>query len=81
MAEFSKQWCDLNDTEIPWDFDILTEVDNLPPGHYFALICEGFGFVAVGKDENDEIILAMPDDKDDIYGGTVTWKKYDEIVK
>ena len=81
MAEFSKQWCDLNDTEMPWGFDILNEVENLPPGHYFALICEGFGFVAVGKDENDEIILAMPDDKDDIYGGTVTWKKYDEIVK
>lgn len=53
----------------------------LPSGHYFASICEGFGFIAIGKDENEEIILAMPDNKDDIYGGTVTWKKYNEIVK
>jgi len=64
MAEFSKQWCDLNDTEMPWDFDILEEDDDIDD-----------------DDDFDDDMEDDDDDKDDIYGGTVTWKKYDEIVK
>jgi len=22
MADFSKQWCEINDSDMPWDFDI-----------------------------------------------------------
>ncbi len=50
MADFSKQWCELNDPEMPWDFDILEEFGKLPKNHYISIICEGFGFIAIMRD-------------------------------
>ena len=29
MADFSKQWCEINDPDMPWDFDILEEAEKL----------------------------------------------------
>jgi hypothetical protein len=49
MAEFSKQWCELNDPEMPWDFDIIDVANNLKQNYYIPYICEGFGFSAIGK--------------------------------
>jgi len=49
MAEFSKQWCELNDPEMPWDFDIIEVANNLKQNYYIPYICEGFGFSAIGK--------------------------------
>lgn len=49
MAEFSKQWCELNDPEMPWDFDIMEVADGLTHNFYIPYICEGFGFSAIGK--------------------------------
>ena len=34
MAEFSKQWCELNDPEMPWDFDILEVANGLTNNFY-----------------------------------------------
>lgn len=81
MAEFSKQWCELYDPELPWDFDIMEEFHKLTPGNYVPYICEGFSFIAIGKteDSEEECILAMP--VDDAPFGTVTWKKYKDIIK
>lgn len=77
MADFSKQWCEINDPEMPHDFDILEEAAKCKPNYSISYICEGFGFIAIGKDENDEIVLAMPNYEDN----TMTWKPYNEIVK
>ena len=49
MAEFSKQWCEANDPELPWDFDIEEEFDQLEPGEFVSLICEGYGFLGLQK--------------------------------
>ena len=29
MSDFSKQWCDINDPDMPYDFDILEVFSNL----------------------------------------------------
>ena len=49
MAEFSKQWCEINDPDMPWDFDIFEVANNLTQNFYIPYICEGFGFSAIGK--------------------------------
>lgn len=79
MAEFSKQWCELYDNEMPSDFDILEEFSKLEYDSYIPIICEGFGFIAIGKDETGECVLAFP--IEDAPYGTVVWKKYNEIIK
>ncbi len=77
MADFSKQWCEINDPEMPHDFDILEEAAKCKPNYSISYICEGFGFIAIGRDEDGEIVLAMPNYEDN----TMTWKPYNEIVK
>jgi hypothetical protein len=47
MADFSKQWTDIYDSEFPWDFDIEVEAETIPRGYYKPIICEGFGFIAI----------------------------------
>lgn len=81
MADFSKQYCELHDPEMPHDFDIMEEYHKLKPGNYIPYICEGFGFVAIGKfdDKDESCMLAMP--VDDAPYGTVVWKAYEQIVK
>jgi hypothetical protein len=78
MAEFSKQWCELNDPEMPSDFDIMEEFHKLKEDCYVPYICEGFGFIAIGK-MDDNCMLAMP--VDDAPFGTVVWKPYEAIIK
>jgi hypothetical protein len=77
MADFSKQWCEINDPEMPHDFDILEEAAKCKPNYSISYICEGFGFIAIGRDEEGEVVLAMPNYEDN----TMTWKPYNEIVK
>jgi hypothetical protein len=77
MADFSKQWCEINDPEMRYDFDILEEANKLEPNSYVSMICEGFGFVAIAKDETGEVLLALKDWDTD----TTSWMPYNEIVK
>lgn len=53
MADFSKQYCDKFDPEFPYDFDILEVYDTLDEGNYIPIICEGLGFIAIGKNINN----------------------------
>lgn len=82
MADFSKQWCEINDPEMPHDFDIMEEYHKLKPGHYIPWICEGFGFTAIAKmdDEDETCMLLMPHyDSTGMTGGV--WRSYNDIVK
>ena len=81
VADFSKQWCDANDPDMPYDFDIMEEYHKVKPGSYVPYICEGFGFIAIGKwDDNDETcMLAIPVENAPF--GTVVWKAYDQVIK
>jgi len=71
MADFSKQWCDINDPDMPWDFDIREEFDKLRKNSYVSIICEGFGLVAIGNVEDECYLCMMNDDT-----GTWTWVNY-----
>ena len=58
MAEFSKQYCELHDMGFEGDFDIMEEYHKVKPGSYVPYICEGFGFIAIGKwDDQDETCI------------------------
>jgi len=65
MADFSKQYCELYDPEMPHDFDIDMVASTLNNHYYKSYICEGFGFIAIGKDSNGEITLCFPNDNSD----------------
>ena len=52
MADFSKQYTEINNSEIPGDFDIIDEFNKLEDDHYISMICEGFGFIAIGKQKD-----------------------------
>ena len=82
MAEFSKQWVELNDPEMGWDFDIeaiASEMPNSTMTDYY--LCEGFGAVAIGKDENGEIQLAIATGNYNDEGHIeVEWKALEEVI-
>ena len=76
MAEFSKQWCEINDPDMPWDFDILEVAEQLEPEYGLPYICEGFGFTYIAKNEKGDIVLRFPyyiDEK-------MNWKTYNEVI-
>jgi len=77
MADFSKQWCEINDDEMPWDFDILEIAEQLEPEYALPYICEGFGFTFIAKDEKGDIVLGFSDYITD----TIEWKTYNEVIK
>jgi hypothetical protein len=74
MADYSKQWCDINDSDMPHDFDILEEFGKLPKNNYIPIICEGFGFLAIMRNHEDRCLLAFDDD------GEIIWEEYDQFI-
>jgi hypothetical protein len=75
MAEFSKQYCEMNNMGFEGDFDILEEFDTLSIGYYKSIICEGFGFVALAKDVNGKCLVGLRDND-----GKVIWESYDNFI-
>jgi hypothetical protein len=75
MADFSKQWCDANDPDMSYDFDILEVFSKLKHDTYESWVCEGYGFGAIAN-VNGECMLYMPT-KD---GGNGVWTAYDKVV-
>jgi hypothetical protein len=76
MADFSKQWCEINDSDMPWDFDIEEIADRLDPEYGLHYICEGFGFTMIAKDEKGNVILGFPD----YVTNAIDWKTYNEVI-
>jgi len=75
MANFSKQWCDINDPEMPYDFDIEEVAGSLQAGYAVPEICEGFGFSFVGKGHEGKTILGFLNDQDEM-----DWVDYQEFI-
>lgn len=69
MADFSKQWCEANDPEMPWDFDIIEEYNKLQEGYFIPMICEGYGFGAIAKVKGECLLLIDEE-----------WKPYDIVI-
>jgi hypothetical protein len=64
MADFSKQWCDIWDPEMPSDFDIDLIAKDLSRDCYYPIICEGLGTISIYKDSYDRIWLGYPKEKE-----------------
>jgi hypothetical protein len=69
MADFSKQWCDQNDPDMPYDFDVIEEFKKLSEDHYIPMICEGYGFLGILNDKGECKVLI--DDK---------WILFDDVI-
>lgn len=86
MAEFCKQWAQMYDPEGGWDFCIEEVSNQLDPNYYVPMICEGFGFIAIGRDENYNVLLAIPTgetetDENGQISDKVIWQAYEDVVK
>jgi hypothetical protein len=75
MSDFSKQWCDANDPDMPSDFDILEVFSRLKYNTWESWICEGYGFGAVANIDG-ECMLNMPAE-DGVHG---KWVPYEDVV-
>ena len=80
MAEFSKQYIEKSNFDFKPDFDILELAESIENEHYIPIICEGFGFTAIGKDESGNILVAMPTGDSQGEEIEVVWKKLEEIL-
>ena len=74
MADFSKQWCEINDSDMPSDFDIDEIFNGLSENSYVNYICEGFGFDAIGNIDG-ELMVSIPTESDQF-----KWITYDELI-
>ena len=57
MATYSKQWCDLYNLETKPAFDIELIAESMIAGTYRPIVCDGFGFTAIGKSKENIIEL------------------------
>jgi hypothetical protein len=81
MADYSKQWVEMNDHKMGWDFDIEAIAAEMKPGTinpYY--ICEGLGSVAIGKDDNGVVHLAISTGVFGDEGHEVHWKTLEEVL-
>jgi hypothetical protein len=74
MADFSKQWCESYDPEMPWDFDIIEEANKLKPNYGIKIICEGYGFSEIIKDNNNNIKLGF------YHGEEMNYKSLEQVI-
>ena len=77
MAQFSKQWCDINNTSMPHDFDIDIIAKDLYRDRYYPIICEGLGFNCIHKDAHGILWLAYGRDTN---GNSTNWKRYKSVM-
>ena len=77
MAEFSKQYCQLNDMGFDGDFDVYEEWSKLKPGFSVAYICEGLGFNAIARPEHSDTVLVYIKNWDD--DSKSKWVDFDEM--
>jgi hypothetical protein len=70
MADFSKQYCQVNNMGFDGDFDVYEEWAKLTPGYGVAYLCEGFGFHWIAKEETGDRVLVLVGDK---------WENFDEM--
>jgi hypothetical protein len=60
MADFSKQWCDVNDLDMSYDFDILEVFGKLKDGSEFFTNLPNYPDLIDKLQENQIIIEVQP---------------------
>ena len=58
MAEFSKEYCIERNMGFEGDFSIKEEFNKLEKDHDIGIVCEGYGFIAIARNKDDECLLA-----------------------
>jgi len=58
MSEFSKEYCIERNMGFEGDFSIEEEFNKLEKDHCTGMICEGYGFLAIARNQDDECLLA-----------------------
>jgi len=81
MADFSKEYCERYDFEMPHDFSVIEIFNDLKPGYYKSCICEGYGFIAVLKTENEicQVAFLLPYEEEDEQ--MIKWVPFDQVTK
>jgi hypothetical protein len=52
MAEFSKEYIECENWNIPHDFCVMDEFKKLKEGEHLDIICEGFGFTRIHRNNH-----------------------------
>jgi hypothetical protein len=77
MAEFSKQYVQNFETEIGgWDFDIEEIAEELEPNQAISMICEGFGFSWISKNNEGDTLLIFVNHS----SGEINFKTLEETI-
>lgn len=66
MAEFSKEYCIEKNMEFQGDFSVEEEFNHLEKDNYTGMICEGYGFIAIARNQEDQCLVAYRDADDGI---------------
>ena len=74
MAEFSKEYCLEKNMGFEGDFSIKEIFENLEKDNHIGIICEGYGFMAIARNKEDQCLLAYRDDDFDIIWDEYTFK-------
>jgi len=75
MGCYSKQWCDLSNSETPSDFDIEIVANDMRSHSYKSKSCEGIGFDKIYKDQFGRIWLGFQKNN-----GDYLWQPYQNVV-
>jgi hypothetical protein len=59
MAEFSKEYIEYENWDVPNDFCVMDEFKKLKQGETIDIICEGFGFTRIHRNAN-QCLLWFP---------------------
>jgi hypothetical protein len=80
MAEFSKEYCERYNFEMPYDFSIEEICSELRPGYYQSHICEGYGFIAIAKSKEGVCQVAFPLPYEEGDEQMVKWIPFDQVT-
>ena len=78
MAIYSKQYCDLYDPSLEWEFDIEAIAQDMYREYFYPIVCEGLGFMCIHKDRYGKLWLAFNDDGKQNY---YDWKRYETVMQ
>jgi hypothetical protein len=66
MAEFSKEYCIERNMGFQGDFSIEEEFNKLEKDNDIGIVCEGYGFIGIARNQEDQCLLAYRDADDGI---------------
>jgi len=66
MAEYSKEYCIERNMGFQGDFSIEEEFNKLEKDNDIGIVCEGYGFIAIARNQENQCLVAYRDADDGI---------------